>query len=100
MSAPVRPSEPARQGACPTRRCAGKWGRSRRRGRDESRRRRRAGTGRARSRRTGGTGHGPTATRAGLGARHAHLAVNAALTWCQIVLDTLADPNAPWHKNH
>ncbi|WP_261562607.1 abortive infection family protein [Frankia tisae] len=46
-----------------------------------------------------GTGHGPTATRGGLGARHAHLAVNAALTWCQLILDTLADPDAPWHKN-
>jgi hypothetical protein len=46
-----------------------------------------------------GTGHGPTATRTGLGLRHAHLAVNAALTWCQLVLDTLADPEAPWRKN-
>jgi hypothetical protein len=46
-----------------------------------------------------GTGHGPTATRGSLGARHAHLAVNAALTWCQLVLDTLADPDAPWQKN-
>jgi hypothetical protein len=46
-----------------------------------------------------GTGHGPAATRAGLRARHAHLAVNAALTWCHLVLDTLADPEAPWRKN-
>ncbi|WP_250284017.1 MULTISPECIES: abortive infection family protein [unclassified Frankia] len=46
-----------------------------------------------------GTGHGPAATRAGLRPRHAHLAVNAALTWCQLVLDTLADPAAPWRKN-
>ncbi len=46
-----------------------------------------------------GTGHGPTATRGGLAARHAHLAVNAALTWCQLILDTLADPDAPWRKN-
>ncbi|KQC34754.1 abortive infection family protein [Frankia sp. ACN1ag] len=46
-----------------------------------------------------GTGHGPAATRAGLRPRHAHLAVNAALTWCHLVLDTLADPDAPWHKN-
>ncbi len=45
-----------------------------------------------------GTGHGPAAARAGLRARHAHLAVNAALTWCHLVLDTLADPEAPWHK--
>lgn len=34
-----------------------------------------------------GTGHGPAATRAGLRPRHAHL-----------VLDTLADPEAPWRK--
>ncbi|WP_397428904.1 abortive infection family protein [Pseudofrankia sp. BMG5.37] len=46
-----------------------------------------------------GTGHGPTATRTSLGTRHAHLAVNAALTWCQLILDTLADPEAPWRKN-
>lgn len=39
------------------------------------------------------------ATRTGLRLRHAHLAVNAALTWCQLILDTLADPEAPWRKN-
>src|ERR1700752_2007259 len=42
-----------------------------------------------------GTGHGPVTARVGLGSRHAHLAVNAALTWCQLMLDTLADPEAP-----
>jgi Abortive infection C-terminus len=41
-----------------------------------------------------GTGHGPATARVGLGSRHAHLAVNAALTWCQLMLDTLADPDA------
>ncbi|MEV6909080.1 abortive infection family protein [Amycolatopsis sp. NPDC051071] len=46
-----------------------------------------------------GTGHGPAAARTGLHLRHAHLAVNAAVTWCQLLLDTLADPEAPWHKN-
>jgi abortive infection Abi-like protein len=46
-----------------------------------------------------GTGHGPAAARVGLRARHAHLAVNAAVTWCQLLLDTLADPDAPWHEN-
>jgi Abortive infection C-terminus len=45
-----------------------------------------------------GTGHGPAEARVGLRARHAHLAVNAAFTWCQLVLDTLADPEAPWRK--
>jgi hypothetical protein len=45
-----------------------------------------------------GTGHGPATARVGLGSRHAHLAVNAALTWCQLMLDTLADPEAPWRR--
>jgi len=46
-----------------------------------------------------GTGHGPAGTRIGLRPRHAHLAVNAAVTWCQLPLDTLADPDAPWRKD-
>jgi energy-coupling factor transport system ATP-binding protein len=46
-----------------------------------------------------GTGHGPAAARVGLRARHAHLAVNAAVTWCQLLLDTLADTEAPWRKS-
>jgi hypothetical protein len=46
-----------------------------------------------------GTGHGPAGARIGLRARHAHLAVNAAFTWCQLMLDTLGDPEAPWRKN-
>jgi hypothetical protein len=45
-----------------------------------------------------GTGHGPATARVGLRARHAHLAVNAAFTWCQLMLDTLADPEAPWRR--
>jgi len=45
-----------------------------------------------------GSGHGQVRTPSGLGIRHAHLAVNAAITWCQLLLDTLADPAAPWHK--
>lgn len=45
-----------------------------------------------------GTGHGPAVARVGLRARHAHLAVNAAFTWCQVMLDTLADTEAPWHN--
>ena len=46
-----------------------------------------------------GTGHGPGGERVGLVPRHARLAVNAAMTWCSIVLDTLADPDAPWRNN-
>lgn len=45
-----------------------------------------------------GTGHGPASARVGLRSRHAHLAVNAAFTWCQLMLDTLADPEAPWQR--
>jgi hypothetical protein len=43
-------------------------------------------------------GYGATSARVGLHARHAHLAVNAAFTWCQLMLDTLADTNAPWRS--
>jgi hypothetical protein len=46
-----------------------------------------------------GSGHGQTRAPVGLGARHAHLAVNAATTWCQILLDTLADSAAPWRSS-
>lgn len=45
-----------------------------------------------------GTGHGRSSVRVGLRARHAHLAVHAATTWCQLLLDTLADPEAPWRR--
>lgn len=43
-----------------------------------------------------GTGHGPSGPRVGLRSRHAHLAVNTAIAWCQFMLDTLTDPEAPW----
>jgi hypothetical protein len=46
-----------------------------------------------------GTGHGAAGTRVGLRPRHAHLAVNAAITWCQLMLDTRSDPEAPWRKD-
>lgn len=46
-----------------------------------------------------GTGHGPGRPRVGLGARHAHLAVGAARLWCEFMLDTLGDPQAPWRKD-
>ncbi|RSN46891.1 hypothetical protein DMH08_34935 [Actinomadura sp. WAC 06369] len=45
-----------------------------------------------------GTGHGPASARRGLAPRHAHLAANAAVTWCELILETLADPRAPWRK--
>ncbi|WP_202876096.1 abortive infection family protein [Kribbella sp. VKM Ac-2566] len=43
-----------------------------------------------------GTGHGPGQARTGLSARHARLALHGARTWCEFMLDTLADANAPW----
>lgn len=45
-----------------------------------------------------GTGHGASGKRVGLRSRHAHLAVNASMTWCQLMLDSLADPEAPWRS--
>jgi hypothetical protein len=45
-----------------------------------------------------GTGHGSSGRRVGLGARHAHLAVGAARLWCEFMLDTLGDPDAPWRE--
>jgi abortive infection Abi-like protein len=45
-----------------------------------------------------GTGHGPARAPVGLRPRHAQLAGRAALTWCQLMLDTLADAEAPWQK--
>lgn len=45
-----------------------------------------------------GTGHGQVGRKVGLSSRHAHLAVNAATTWCRMMLDTLQDPKAPWTK--
>jgi hypothetical protein len=45
-----------------------------------------------------GTGHGSKGQRVGLCPRHARLAANAAVTWCSLILDTLADPEAPWRR--
>lgn len=44
-----------------------------------------------------GGGHGRSrSTR--LSARHARLAFNGARTWCEIALETLGDPAAPWRS--
>ncbi|MEU6950227.1 abortive infection family protein [Streptomyces sp. NPDC046316] len=45
-----------------------------------------------------GTGHGRLAAPTGLGPRHARFAVGTTSTWCELMLDTLADPDAPWRK--
>lgn len=44
-----------------------------------------------------GAGHGRT-LEPRLTDRHGRLAFNAARTWCEIVLDTLSDPDAPWRN--
>ena len=43
-----------------------------------------------------GTGHGAARARVGLHTRHARLAANAAIAWCELMLDTLTDDRAPW----
>jgi hypothetical protein len=45
-----------------------------------------------------GTGHGRLNAPTGLGPRHARFAVGTACTWCELLLDTLQDPDAPWRK--
>jgi Abortive infection C-terminus len=47
-----------------------------------------------------GTGHGPGQRRTGLGPRHARLAIVGAKMWCEFMLDTLGDEQAPWRKPH
>ncbi|MFB7256873.1 abortive infection family protein [Streptomyces nojiriensis] len=46
-----------------------------------------------------GSGHGQASTPSGLGVRHARLTVDAVVTWCELILDTLTDPSAPWRNN-
>ena len=45
-----------------------------------------------------GTGHGTARARVGLYPRHARLAANAAIAWCELMLDTLTDEAAPWRS--
>ncbi|MFE2625634.1 abortive infection family protein [Streptomyces caelestis] len=45
-----------------------------------------------------GSGHVQASAPSGLGVRHARLRVNAAVTWCELILDTLSGPAAPWRK--
>jgi len=44
-----------------------------------------------------GSGHGRTRG-TNLAARHARLSLNAGRAWCEIVLDTFGDPDAPWRN--
>lgn len=57
-------------------------------------------TGLAELRNAAGTGHGDSHPRSFLETRHAHLAVNAAVLWCDHALTTLAAPTAPWRKKN
>lgn len=45
-----------------------------------------------------GTGHGRATRIAGIRPRHADLAARAAIAYATFVLDTLADPGAPWRS--
>ena len=45
-----------------------------------------------------GTGHGREGVPEWIAPRHARLAAHAAVTWCDFMLETLADPNAPWRR--
>lgn len=45
-----------------------------------------------------GVDHGAASVPAWVRPRHARLVVGAAQVWCQLMLETLADPDAPWVK--
>ena len=46
-----------------------------------------------------GVGHGRESVPDWVRPRHARLASGAAQTWCQLVLETLEDPKAPWRTS-
>jgi hypothetical protein len=43
-----------------------------------------------------GVGHGRDSVPGWVRPRHARLAAGAATTWCNLMLETLGDPEAPW----
>ena len=45
-----------------------------------------------------GVGHGRESVPTWVRPRHARLAAGAAQVWCQLVLETLEDPTAPWRN--
>jgi len=45
-----------------------------------------------------GVGHGREAVPTWVRPRHARLAAGAAATWCNLMLETLGDPDAPWRQ--
>ena len=46
-----------------------------------------------------GVDHGRESVPTWVTPRHARLVVGAAQVWCQVMLETLADPAAPWRKD-
>lgn len=46
-----------------------------------------------------GIDHGAEEVPAWVRPRHARLVVGAAQVWCQLMLETLADPSAPWRRS-
>lgn len=46
-----------------------------------------------------GIDHGAEQVPAWVRPRHARLVVGAAQVWCQLMLETLADPSAPWRRS-
>ena len=45
-----------------------------------------------------GVDHGAESVPTWVRPRHARLVVGAAQVWCTLMLETLADPGAPWRK--
>jgi hypothetical protein len=46
-----------------------------------------------------GVGHGRESVPTWVRPRHARLAAGAATTWCNLMLETLGDPDAPWRSD-
>jgi len=46
-----------------------------------------------------GVDHGAESVPTWIRPRHARLVVGAAQVWCQLMLETLADPDAPWRRD-
>lgn len=46
-----------------------------------------------------GVGHGKESVPSWVRPRHARLAAGAASTWCNLMLETFADPEAPWRND-
>lgn len=47
-----------------------------------------------------GVGHGRRSVPTWVRPRHARLAAGLATTWCSLLLETLGDPQAPWHTTN